>query len=68
MEITTIKAKITTSELVDILKSLTEKTLGFIDQTIPPRDWLINAVHALNQDHIIIKGIIDDIKRPFPKE
>ena len=46
VEIMTIKSKITTAELADILKSETEKALGFINETLPPREWLINVIHA----------------------
>ena len=47
-------------QLIEILGGLTIKELGFDEFNPPDKNWLVNTIYTLNENHDIFKYGIED--------
>ena len=52
--------KVSKIQLIEILDGLTEKELGFDEFNTPDKNWLVNTIYTLNENHDIFKYEIEE--------
>ena len=64
----TLRKKAFTPELIDILQSKVDKPLGFTQERIPNKEWLIHCLYSVDSQNEVFKGLISGFSRELPAE